>query len=135
MFFCRTKGPQVSLVSICAERWTWVLRPAQEKRFHVMYCSLPQYEAKSWASGDPGGLRSRKPHLERVVTLPVRPQGQIMARIEGFEPSQAFTPLRVFKTHLFSHLSISAYGASEGSRHPISSLEDWNTNLCTTPAY
>lgn len=34
-----------------------------------------------------------------------------MARIEGFEPSQAFTPLRVFKTHLFSHLSISAYKA------------------------
>lgn len=31
MFFRRTKGPQVSLVSICAERWTRTLRSALKK--------------------------------------------------------------------------------------------------------
>lgn len=42
-----------------------------------------------------------------------------LARIGGFEPPQAFTPLRVFKTHLFNHLSISAYliGASVRWKH------------------
>lgn len=42
-----------------------------------MYCPLPQYEARLWMGGDPGGVRSRKLRLERAVTLPIRPQGQI----------------------------------------------------------
>ena len=67
-----------------------------------MYCPLPQYEAKLWMGGDPGGLRSRKPHLERVVTLPIRPQGQVngadrrIRTLAGFYAPTCFqdTPLQ-----------------------------------------
>ena len=97
-----------------------------EKESHVMYCQLPQYEARLWTggacrwtrtnyprgcprnsifvivitvvvprrrlfrikasifwqnqlllSGDSGGARSHKLHLERAATLPVRPQSHI----------------------------------------------------------
>lgn len=43
-----------------------------------MYCPLPQYEARLWMGGDPGGARSRKLQVEGLVTLPIRPQGQIL---------------------------------------------------------
>ena len=49
-----------------------------KKEYHVMYCQLPQYEARLWTGGDPGGERSRKLHGESVVTLPIRPQGHII---------------------------------------------------------
>lgn len=48
-----------------------------KKESHVMYCQLPQYEARLLTGGDPGGERSRKLHGESVVTLPIRPQGHI----------------------------------------------------------
>lgn len=52
-----------------------------------MYCPLPQYEARLWMGGDPGGVRSRKLRLERAVTLPIRPQGQIrVAKGWGADP-------------------------------------------------
>lgn len=49
-----------------------------KKESHVMYCPLPQYEARLWMGGDPGGARSRKLQVEGLVTLPIRPQGQIL---------------------------------------------------------
>ena len=72
------------------------------KESHVMYCPLPQYEAKLWTGGDPGGERSRKLHGESVVTLPIRPQGQIngadrrIRTLAGFYTPTCFqdTPLQ-----------------------------------------
>lgn len=77
MFFCRTKGPQVSLVSICAERWTRTLRSALKKSLTLCIAHyLNTKQNSGWvvtlAGYDPAKLR-----LERAVTLPIRPQGQI----------------------------------------------------------
>lgn len=49
-----------------------------EKESHVMYCQLPQYEARLWTGGDSGGAWSRKLRLERAATLSVRPQSHII---------------------------------------------------------
>lgn len=52
-----------------------------------MYCPLPQYEARLRMGGDPGGVRSRKLQVEGLVTLPIRPQGQIrVAKGWGVDP-------------------------------------------------
>lgn len=56
-----------------------------KKEFHVMYCQLPQYEARLLTGGDSGGARSHKLRLERAATLPVRPQSH-MVLPRGFEP-------------------------------------------------
>ena len=49
-----------------------------EKESYVMYCQLPQYEARLWTGGDSGGAWSRKLRLEGAATLPVRPQSHII---------------------------------------------------------
>lgn len=64
---------------------------------------LPQYEAKLWTGGDSGGARSRKLHLERAATLPVRPQSH-MVLPRGFEP-----PVSGVKGRRLNHLSMGAY--------------------------
>lgn len=74
-----------------------------KKESHVMYCQLPQYEARLLTGGDSGGAWSRKLRLERAATLPVRPQSH-MVLPRGFEP---LSP--AWKADNLANLSMGAY--------------------------
>ena len=57
MFLHRARGPtSISSTNLCRMVDQDLAVSPKKKESHVMYCPLPQYEAKLWMGGDPGGV-------------------------------------------------------------------------------